>query len=84
MTKFQPFADDTASLSINDLTIENGTDKIAVYGSLEVTRDKEGLDKARSLKNLMNSIVRALEREKELPDQVGPVEATQPVKNPFA
>ena len=84
MTKFKPFADDSASLSINELTVENGTDKIAVYGSLDVTRDKEGLKKARALKGLADAIVKALEQDKDLPEKVGPEEPTQQVKNPFA
>jgi heptaprenylglyceryl phosphate synthase len=84
MTKFKPFADDSASLSINELTVENGTDKIAVYGSLDVTRDKEGLKKARALKGFVDAVVKALEQDKSLPEKVGPEEPTQQVKNPFA
>lgn len=82
--KFQPFSDDSASLSIGEFTIENGTDKIAVYGSLDVTRDKAGLKKARALKSAVDAIVKALEQGKELPDESGPTEAPQQVKNPFA
>ncbi|WP_414476398.1 hypothetical protein [Microvirga sp. M2] len=84
MTKFQPFADDSASLRINDLTVENGTDKVSIYGSLDLTRDKEGLQKARALKGLADAVVKALSQDKDLPDKVQPDEATQQVKNPFA
>ncbi len=35
-----PFADDAASVSIGKLTIENGTDRVALYGSLDITRDQ--------------------------------------------
>jgi len=84
MTKFQPFSDDTASLSINDLTVENGTDKVAIYGSLDLTRDKEGLKKARALKGLVDSVVKALAQDKDLPDKAPQDEPTQQVKNPFA
>jgi hypothetical protein len=84
MTKFQPFADDSASLSINDLTLENGTDKVAIYGSLDLTRDKQGLQNARALKALVDAVVKALAQDKELPDKVKPDEPTQQVKNPFA
>jgi hypothetical protein len=41
--KFQPFSDDSTSLSIGEFTVENGTDKVSLYGSLDVTRDKNGL-----------------------------------------
>lgn len=43
MTKLTPFADDAASIPIGELTVENGTDRIALYGSLDLTRDKQGL-----------------------------------------
>jgi hypothetical protein len=82
--KFQPFTDDSASVSIGEFTVENGTDKIALYGSLDVTRDKKGLKQAKALKAAVDAIVRALEQNKELPDESGPTEAPQQVKNPFA
>lgn len=82
--KFQPFSDDSSSLSIGELTVENGTDKVALYGSLDVTRDKNGLKQAKALKSAVDAIVRALEQNKELPDESGPTEDPQQVKNPFA
>ena len=82
--KFQPFSDDSASLSIGAFTVENGTDKIALYGSLDVTRDKNGLRQAKVLKAAVDAIVKALEQDKALPDESGPAEAPQQVKNPFA
>jgi hypothetical protein len=82
--KFQPFSDDSTSLSIGEFTVENGTDKIALYGSLDVTRDKNGLKQAKALKAAVDAIVKALEHDKALPDESGPVEPPQQVKNPFA
>jgi hypothetical protein len=82
--KFQPFADDNASVSIGEFTVENGTDKVALYGSLDVTRDKNGLKQAKALKAAVDAIVKALEQSKELPDESRPTEAPQQVKNPFA
>lgn len=82
--KFQPFSDDSASLSIGEFTVENGTDKVALYGSLDVTRDKSGLKQAKALKAAVDAIVKALEQDKALPDEGGPVEPPQQVKNPFA
>ena len=49
MTKLTPFADDAASMSIGGLTIENGTDRVVIYGSLDLTRDKQGLAHALAL-----------------------------------
>ena len=82
--KFQPFSDDSASLSIGEFTIENGTDKVALYGSLDVTRDKSGLKQAKILKAAVDAIVKTLEQDIALPDESEPAEAPQQVKNPFA
>ncbi|MBO1908048.1 hypothetical protein J4G37_24550 [Microvirga sp. 3-52] len=82
--KFQPFSDDSASLSIGEFTIENGTEKVALYGSLDVMRDKNGLKQAKALKAAVDAIVKALEQDKALPDESGPAETSQQVKNPFA
>ncbi len=87
MKTIKPFANDSESLAIggsDGLTIENGTDRIAVYGSLDLTRDKAGLEQARALKAVVDGIVQALEGEKDLPDKVAPPEKPQQVKNPFA
>jgi hypothetical protein len=81
--KFQPFSDNSASLSIGEFTLENGTDKVALFGSLDVTRDKAGLRQAKALKAAVDAIVKALEQDKALPEESGPVEAPQQVKNPF-
>jgi hypothetical protein len=82
--KFQPFSGDSASLSVGEFTIENGTDKVALYGSLDITRDKSGLKQAKALKAAVDAIVKALEQDKALPDESGPTEEPQQVKNPFA
>jgi hypothetical protein len=84
MKTIKPFANESESLGIGDLTIENRTDRVSVYGSLDLTRDKKGLEHARALRALLDSVVGALEAEKALPDKVAPPEAPETVKNPFA
>jgi hypothetical protein len=84
MPMIRPFADDAATLSIGELKIENGQDQIALYGNLDLTRDQTGLRHARQLKVLLDDIVRALEADKNLPDQVAPPDKPQQVKNPFS
>lgn len=84
MAEFKPFADDAASLGIGgEMTIENGTERVAIYGSLDLTRDKGGLALARQLKAVLDAAVRALEADKHLPDHVAPPEAPPTVRNPF-
>ena len=84
MTSFEAFADDSRSQSIGDLTIENGTDTVAIYGSLDLTRDKAGLKHARALKAVLDVAVRVLEQQQDLPEQIASAEPTVTVKNPFA
>ena len=43
MAVLKPFQDDGTSIGIGGFTIENGTDRIAVYGQTDITRDQAGL-----------------------------------------
>ena len=63
--------------------MENRTDRVTLYGSLDLTRDKQGLAHARKLKALLDEVVQALEAAEELPDRVAAPEAPETVKNPF-
>lgn len=81
--RMTPYADDAASMTIGDLTLENGRDCVAVGGSLDLTRDKAGLVHARALKAALDAIVHALESDGALPDKVTPPKAPTEVKNPF-
>ncbi|WP_298440361.1 hypothetical protein [Geobacter sp.] len=77
-----PFKNESECLQINGLTIENRLDRVSLYGSLDITRDKEGLEKAAKLKEIVDSVVAAMTGE-ELPDKAE-VEQPDTVKNPFA
>lgn len=84
LPEFRPFADDAAVRTFGALSFENGTERIAVHGDLDLTRDRQGLERAKALRAVLDAIVAALEAE-DLPDSVA--EATQApksVKNPFA
>jgi hypothetical protein len=79
-----PFADETASLQIGGLTVENRTDRVSVYGSLDITRDRIGLARAAQLQLLLNAVVAALRSEGDaLPQAVPIANAPTTVRNPF-
>ena len=81
----KPFADNEASTSIGELTIENGTAAVSVYGSLRITRDEAGLKQAKRLKAVIDAAVDVLEAIPDLPKEVQEqVEHTVEVDNPFA
>ena len=81
MSTLQPFANEADSITIGDITIENRLDRLELYGSVQITRDKEGLALAQELKALLDATLQILESE-DLPDQV-PIEPTDEVDNPF-
>ena len=54
---FMPYKNDHQSLQIGDLTFENQTDKVITYGDIEITKDKQGLNRALKLQKLFNLIV---------------------------
>jgi hypothetical protein len=78
-----PFANESESLGIGDLTIENRTDRISIYGNIDLTRDKAGLEHARMLKAVLDKVIQALETEKNLPDKIAPPDTPDEVANPF-
>jgi len=78
----KPYADDAASVTIGDLTLENGQDCVTVGGSLDLTRDQAGLAHARALKAALDAIMHVLESNATLPDKVAPPKAATEVKNP--
>ena len=58
-----PFANETESLELDDLTVENHKDHIAIYGSLEIVKNPRGLEDAMVLKQLFIEIVDKLSKE---------------------
>jgi hypothetical protein len=84
MKSFLPFRNECDAITLGGLKIENREDRIAVYGSLAITRDRAGLAGAKALKDILESIIKELEGEPGLPVRVAAAEAPVQVKNPFA
>lgn len=78
---FQAYQNETDSFVIGKLTVENRLDRISLYGSLELTKDKEGLQRAYELKRIVDSAIDVL-KGTDLPDHIE-VKATDSVDNPF-
>lgn len=79
--KFNPLANESDALSIGELNIENRLDRISLFGSVDITRDKEGLRIARELKSLFERVVDVLQSE-ALPEHIQ-TDAVDVVANPF-
>jgi hypothetical protein len=84
MMDFNPFKNESDALTVGDLKIENGEDRIAVYGTLALTRDRAGLAAAKVLQAVFQKIAAELEAGPELPVRVAAAEIPAKVNNPFA
>ena len=65
----------------SELTVENRLDRISINGSLELTKDKEGLQYAHELKRIIDSAIEVL-KHGNIPDHIE-VKASETVENPF-
>lgn len=82
MGTIRPFANESDSVGIDELTVENRVDQLEIYGSLSITRDKAGLERALQLKDILDAAVKALQDDAALPDRVA-FKPTDKVDNPF-
>ena len=78
---FQAFKDNSASLDIGGLTLENNEERVSIYGSLNIGRDQQGLQQARQLQGILAEMVNYLEQQ-DLPAQIETF-TPKAVKNPF-
>jgi hypothetical protein len=79
---FLAYQNESDSFTIgSDLTIENRLDRISIYGSLELTKDKEGLQYAYELKCIIDATIAEL-KNKDLPEHIE-IATVEMVENPF-
>ncbi|MBF0340755.1 MAG: hypothetical protein HQL95_07290 [Magnetococcales bacterium] len=80
-----PFANESETEVISELTIENHVDRVVIYGDLEISKDKTGLSFARRLKILVDEIVQVLEEDENLPETLQTAQQQiDLIDNPFA
>lgn len=92
--KFTPFANESAALELpagapaeSRLKFENHLDQVAVYGNVNLTADKRGLELALALKDVIGQVVthlQALDAQGRLPAAIEPPKAPERVPNPLA
>ncbi|MBC9176185.1 hypothetical protein IBL25_04425 [Roseomonas ludipueritiae] len=72
------------ALAAQVITIENRLDRVSLYGSPDLTRDRQGLEDARRLRALLEAVVQVLEGEGDrLPDKDQGKPNVPQVSNPF-
>lgn len=79
---FMAYENETDAFQIDTLTVENRLDRISIFGSLDLTKDRHGLESALKLKRIIDASIDALKRDKNLPDQITTV-PSESVDNPF-
>jgi len=84
---FKPYSNDDDVLNIQGdaLTVSNGTTRIVLNGTLELTQDQRGLKAAIALKEAVDAIVASLQAQGNLPAKVKDEPDAKPgvVQNPF-
>ena len=79
---FRPFKNEADSVEIGDLTIENRVDRVSIFGSIDITKDKMGLSVALELKSILDEVLAELQSA-DLPEKIE-IKAPETVPNPFA
>lgn len=77
-----PFANEEEVITIQELTLENRLDKVSIHGSVDITKDQQGLEYAFALKRQIDTIVEYLKKQ-ALPEKIGAENVAKVVKNPF-
>ena len=84
---FKPYSNDDDVLNIQGdaLTLSNGTTRVVLNGTLELTQDQRGLKAALALKEAVDAIVTSLQAQKNLPEKIKDEPDAKPgvVTNPF-
>jgi hypothetical protein len=84
---FKPYSNDDDVLNIQGdaLTLSNGTTRVVLNGTLELTQDQRGLKAALALKEAVDAIVASLQAQTNLPVKVKDEPDAKPgvVENPF-
>lgn len=63
---FMAYENETDSFDIDELHIANRIDKIRIEGSVELTKDRQGLEYALKLKRVIDAAVEALKRNRNV------------------
>lgn len=84
---FKPYSNDDDVLNIQGdaFTVSNGTTRVVLNGTLELTQDQAGLKAALALKDAVEAVVAALQARANLPAKVKDEPDVKPgvVRNPF-
>lgn len=67
---FMAYENDTDGFITGNLKIKNALDVITIDGTLEITKDRQGLEAALKLKRAVDAAIDALKRDRNLPESI--------------
>lgn len=77
-----PFSNEEEVITIQELTLENRLDRVSIHGSVDITKDQQGLEYAFALKRQIDTIVEYLKKQ-ALPEKISVENEAKVVENPF-
>jgi len=77
-----PYANEEDVIHIGELDIENRLDRISMQGSIDITKDQQGIEYAFALKRQIDTIVEYLKKQ-ALPEKISVENVAKEVENPF-
>jgi len=81
-SNLRAFENESQVLNLDSLQIENRLDRISLSGSIDLTKDMQGLKNALALKSVLDCVVETLQKS-DLPERIQE-QPTVTIKNPFA
>ncbi|WP_199506906.1 MULTISPECIES: hypothetical protein [unclassified Psychrobacter] len=79
-----PFANNHQSMQVGNLVIENQTDKVTIYGDIDITRDEAGREAIEALHQLTSAILNALDTQNlDAPSNDNNDRSDTTIANPF-
>lgn len=84
----EPFANNHQSMQIGDLVIENQTDKVIIYGDIDLQLNTVGYEQAQQLHALSSQILQAFAKHPEYSKNISESKANndpsdENIDNPF-
>jgi hypothetical protein len=83
INKFLTFKNDAQSLQIGEITVENGTDSLKIYGQHNFDFSQAGLADLKLLAQIINDGIALLDSQSGLPKTLGDKPADA-MTNPFS
>ena len=80
---FQAFSDQATSYNVANLTFENNSDYVSVYGDIQIKRDLEGLAQLQEIKQLVDEALAQLQKIHDLPEKLNLGDDNEEIDNPF-